>query len=137
MTRINATLKPQKLCDQHLIAEYREILRVFKLAKHTDKSPKEFTLGRGHVIFFFDKLLYAHKRFESLRNEILNRGFQPNMEFDPSILQGKMQLYNDWEGSEPTNELIIQRILDRASTMKSIRYSGKTITFDEYKKILH
>lgn len=134
MTRINATISPKKLCDQHLIAEYREILRVFKLAKTIEKPPKEFTLGIGHVTFFFDKLMYAHKRFDSLRSEIFDRGFRPKMEFDSTVLKSKTSLYNDWEGTDKANELVTLRILQRAEAMKGIRYRGKLVTFEEYKK---
>lgn len=137
MTRINGTVPAKKLCDSHLIAEYREILRVFKLAKRTDKVPTEFTLGTGHVVFFYDKLEYAHKRFECLRQEILDRGFTPKMEFDDKVLASKMQLYNDWPGTEEADVLIKQRLMDRAYSMKSIRYRGNLITADEYRNILY
>jgi len=137
MTRINGTVPAKKLCDSHLIAEYREILRVFKLAKRTDKAPTEFTLGTGHVVFFYDKLEYAHKRFECLRQEILDRGFTPKMEFDDKVLASKMQLYNDWPGTEEADILIKQRLMDRAYSMKSIRYRGNLITADEYRNILY
>ena len=137
MTRINSKIPPKKLCDSHLVAEYREILRVFKLAKRIDNAPKEFTLGKGHVLFFYDKLKYAHDRFESLRQEIIDREFIPKMEFDPSILEHKQNLYNDWEGTPQADELIRQRIMERAKSMKDIRYKGNLITVDQYRKILY
>jgi len=137
MTRINGTIPAKKLCDSHLVAEYREILRVFKLAKLTDKAPKEFTLGTGHVLFFYDKLQYAHKRFESLRQEILDRGFTPKMEFDNTVLEPKMQLYNDWQGTQEADDLIKQRLMDRAYSMKNIRYRGSIITADQYRDMIY
>jgi len=137
MTRINAHIAPKKLCDSHLVAEYREILRVFKLAKYTDKIPRQFTLGKGHVIFFYDKLKYVHDRFESLKHEIRERGFTPKIEFDESILESKMNLYNDWSGYLYADALIRQRLIERASSMKDIRYYGKAITVEEYSNILH
>jgi len=136
MTRINATVPPKKLCDQHLIAEYREILRVFKLARRTNTAPKKFTLGTGHVSFFYDKLKYAHNRFQLLRREVLDRGFTANMEFDSSILLGKENLYNDWIGTKEANKLVTNRMLERAKSMGKLRYMGKLITKEDYEKML-
>jgi len=59
------------------------------------------------------------------------------MEFDPEILESKRYLYNPWEATEISKELIRQRILERALTMKNIRYRGELITFDQYKKLLY
>ena len=48
MTRINVGICEEELCDQHLVAEYRELPRLFG---HIPKGPIPgcFTLGRGHV----------------------------------------------------------------------------------------
>lgn len=138
MTRINSKISPNKLCDSHLIAEYREILRVFKLAKKTDKSPKYFTLGKGHVIFFYDKLKYVYERFEFLKKEVFSRGFDPKINFDFTVLKNKENLYNDWKGPQNlADELVRKRILERAKNMKSIRYRGNSISFEDYRKILY
>jgi len=54
MTRINL-IDPSVLHSKHLVAEYREIVRVFALARksqdemHKKKVPNEYTLGTGHV----------------------------------------------------------------------------------------
>ena len=76
MTRVNADIKPLQLVDQHLLAEYREILRVNTVAlngiskhglKYISSLPNEFTLNTGHVKFFCDKLLFIKNRFESIK----------------------------------------------------------------------
>lgn len=76
MTRINC-IDPILLNDAALGAEYRELPRVFGLVrkaaakglKPTDlKIPKNYTLGKGHVLFFYDKLLYLMLRYD---NEIV------------------------------------------------------------------
>jgi deoxyribonuclease (pyrimidine dimer) len=140
MTRINATIPPASLCDQHLVAEYREILRTTTLAtnKPVDKSklPQTFTLGTGHVKFFYDKLKYIHLRFNSLRQELINRGYDVSIEWDDGRVSGHLSLYNDWYGTSEANQLVIDRIYERALTMKKITLSGKQITADEYKLIL-
>lgn len=57
MTRVNC-IPVQELTVKHLVAEYREIPRLFKLARIL--KPNEFvplyTLGAGHCKLFYDKL---------------------------------------------------------------------------------
>lgn len=83
MTRINLTLVSE-LADQHLIAEYRELPRVFgAVRKHVANGKKvwqfkiseHFILGSGHVTFFYNKLEFLRKRQEAIIAECLKRGF--------------------------------------------------------------
>ncbi|PID34675.1 MAG: endonuclease [candidate division SR1 bacterium] len=80
MTRINL-IPPQDLADQHLIAEYRELPRIFgavrtKLEQNKKIIPgKTFKLGTGHVIFFYDKLGFLEKRYYQIVEECKKRGF--------------------------------------------------------------
>lgn len=83
MTRINLTLVSE-LADQHLMAEYRELPRVFSaVRKHVQngkrlkdfKISSTFILGTGHVTFFYDKLEFLRLRQIELINECLKRGF--------------------------------------------------------------
>lgn len=81
MTRIN-TIDPNLLLDQHLTREYQEITRVSTLSRpytKADRVPKEYVLGTGHVIFFYDKGLYLADRCEKLYVECIRRGF--NVEY--------------------------------------------------------
>lgn len=137
MTRINATIPPAALCDQHLVAEYKEILRTNALAtkKPLDvkRIPSSFTLGTGHVLFFYDKLKYIHHRFESLRNELLQRGYIANITYDGAKIQSEYpHLYNDWSGTDEANDLVIDRIYERALTMKKITWYRNILTPDDY-----
>ncbi|MFC2494990.1 MAG: pyrimidine dimer DNA glycosylase/endonuclease V [Candidatus Absconditicoccaceae bacterium] len=81
MTRINL-LPPSQLADQHLIAEWRELPRVFGLVKKklVEKKPilpgVKYTMGTGHVRFFYDKLLFLQKRHQDLVKEAQKRGFK-------------------------------------------------------------
>ncbi len=80
MTRINL-VDPSELHTKHLVAEYREIVRVFDLARkcqheiHKKKIPSEYTLGTGHVLFFYDKLKFISTRYDQLCAEMQARGF--------------------------------------------------------------
>lgn len=82
MTRINLTLVSE-LADQHLMAEYRELPRVFgavreRIAKGQGFSdiPKDFRLGTGHVKFFYDKIGFLFLRQNAIIKELLKRGYQ-------------------------------------------------------------
>lgn len=83
MTRINV-IPVQELHGTHLVAEYKEIVRVFALARncqyelHKKKIPNEYTLGSGHVLFFYDKLKYITNRYDLLCTEMLARGYTCN-----------------------------------------------------------
>jgi len=145
MTRINAHIQVKTLCDRHLIAEYREILRPNKLA--INKAQKEgksllnniqqtFTLGTGHVTFFYDKLKYIELRFNLLKTELINRGINANINYELPNIKEYLWLYNDWNNNAIANDLIIDRILERAKGMKVLHYNKKQISISEYKLLL-
>jgi len=80
MTRINCGIKPASLTTKHLIAEHREIVRipncVSKGRFNLEGQPSKFTLGKGHVKFFYTRLGYLKKRYEQIYSECLKRGFR-------------------------------------------------------------
>lgn len=86
---------PAELSRQHLLAEYRELPRVFSLARDTKpgEAPGAYTLGRGHVLFFYDKLGWLADRHRSLVNEMRARGYAVNY---PEPPQGAEHLYGDY-----------------------------------------
>lgn len=116
MTRINAGIPPAELTKPHLIAEHREIKRVPNcVAKgrfNMKGQPMEFTLGEGHVKFFYDKLGYLKERYEELYAECKNRNIDVQYYGDawnniPNELMG---------GYNPTDrdrEIIRERIKER------------------------
>ncbi len=71
MTRINC-VDVTLLTDQHLFIEYREITRVRSLARPL-KNYGEYTLGTGHVKFFYNKSKYLHQRLIDLQAEMDKR----------------------------------------------------------------
>jgi len=87
MTRINL-VPPKELSRQHLLAEYRELPRVFSLARKRISFdqirhpwhygvPPQFTLGRGHMLFFTGRLLFLLVRYQSLIDEMRRREYKP------------------------------------------------------------
>lgn len=79
MTRINL-VPVTSLMDEHLLAEHRELKRIPSMIRQGRVSfegiPENFTLGTGHVKFFYNKLGFLQSRYEALYNECLKRGFQ-------------------------------------------------------------
>jgi len=121
MTRINVAIKPIELTDKHLMAEHREIKRIPNCVgkgKYNMKGqPSEFTLGTGHVKFFYDKLGYLKTRYESLYAECIKRGFNVQYYGDawnnvPNNLMG------DYTPTNRDREIILERINERLSNVK-------------------
>lgn len=90
MTRINV-VPVEELCDQHLLAEFRELTRIpngilsGKLKPYYRDAPKEYTLGKGHVKFFVDKLAWLSTRYSEIYYECLRRKFKVKY-IHPNIL---------------------------------------------------
>jgi len=111
MTRINV-VPVEELHYSHLVAEYRELPRVFTLARNAQrdilggrkKLPTEWTLGKGHVTFYFDKLKYCSDRYEQLTKEMQNRNYNPKPIATESLLEGiDIKLIKDYI---PTKEAL-------------------------------
>lgn len=117
MTRINV-VHPKELTDKHLLAEYRELPRVFALAHswymqggQFDTLTREYTLGHGHVRFFYNKLGYCTKRHALLVNEMLSRGFRVTYKNPPSITISA--LAGDWTPTSNAIRINRERIDER------------------------
>ncbi len=140
MTRINANITPANLIDQHLLAEYREMVRVPSAVKKycisgkkIPKIPVDFKLGTGHVLYFYNKLHFLHKRFVSIKNELTKRTIANNMS-DEMFIDIDPIYYNDLQDGElvNANQLIVERIIERINKMKDPpRYNGKQISKEE------
>lgn len=120
MTRINL-VSPSTLCDQHLLAEFRELPRIPNalLRKSVEdlcdlNIPSEYCLGTGHVTFFYNKLMFLTLRYTDLYKECLFRGFNVIGIIPPVPKEGVYRLfYDEWQPSPSDIELNIQRINDR------------------------
>lgn len=110
MTRINCGIPVQNLNRKHLLAEHREIKRIPNLIKkgkyNLKGKPDEFTLNKGHVKFFYDKLKYLHLRYKSLYKECLRRGYEVQS-FEESFENLPKELYNMYKPS-PKDSLILK-----------------------------
>lgn len=117
MTRINC-VPPKELSRQHLLAEYRELPRVFKLAAEAFRrdtkvvAPAQYTLGAGHVKFFYSRLAYCAARFQALRTEMLCRGYKPHYDHPPLVNVGQ-EWWQDWLPTAAALDVNRRRILER------------------------
>ena len=120
MTRINI-VDPIELTDQHLVAEYREIFMVGSALQRSLKSknwnpnsiPKQYTLNKGHVKFFYNKGKYLSKRYDELRTEMKSRGMNPDNSRVFKREQWPNELWNDWTPRIEDYKIIRKRIQEK------------------------
>lgn len=143
MTRINATIEQSAfthddLLDQHLMIAYREVTRIANLArlpKRGEKFPEQYTLGTGHMKFFYDKGEFLAKQCQELYEACRARGFNvQHKEYKPH----GFSLNKPWE---PTKRAIVENIfrLDEKLKDKPTFYKlrGKPVAQDYYIKLLN
>jgi deoxyribonuclease (pyrimidine dimer) len=125
MPRINL-VPPSELADQHLFAEFREITRVPKVLAKSLKSyglagvqqriPKDFVLGTGHVMFFYNKGAYLMQRFAELQRELHKRGVNYNIQtcLDPDYtFWNNPKLCQDYVPTPEALSIIRERIAEK------------------------
>ena len=123
MTRINC-IPPTELTDKHLVAEYRELSRLFSLiegyaqriADGVDEKPLPpvYTLGKGHVRFFYDKAVWLAERQTQLVEEMLRRGFDPKFRYITELLSKVPEAYRGyWHVTTEAQAINRERIRHR------------------------
>ena len=161
MTRINLIL-PAELTDQHLFAEFREIKMIPKSLgrtlvsihrQHPDwvphgimvynhllsRIPKHYTLGKGHVYFFYNKGAYLRERYEVIKRELTARGINYNTGsvFDPDGHMRNNWLNNWYVPTDAALALIRARIADRIAMKPQWYRKTPTIDLPQPHKFLH
>lgn len=132
MTRVNL-VPVTELADQHLFAEFRELKMVPKSLARSLRSferkcpadpvsgllaslPPAYTLGAGHVSFFYDKGLYLQQRYSLIRHELRRRGvaFNEAAMLDPDrVFERDRRLRNDYTPTAEALALVRARIAER------------------------
>lgn len=137
MARVNVGLNPRLLSDQHLVAESVEITMITGgLRSHNYKLkgpiPQKFSLGKGHINFFKNKLKYLEKRLTEVNNEMVRRGFKPGTYIDLNEFPSEYR--HDWKPSMEDSSELRARVADRLLNPKNgkqgrdyHRYYGKVI----------
>jgi len=116
MTRINVGVKPQELIGKHLIAEHREIKRIpncIRKGKYNlDGIPDRFKLGTGHVKFFYNKLGYLKRRYDSLYSECIARGYNVTY-YGDAWNDIPLNLLGDYHPTNEDRKIVLERINER------------------------
>lgn len=126
MTRINV-VEPSELTNKHLMGELHEITRVYGLVRKAQerkinkynfkdkiKQPEAYTLGTGHVYFFYDKLKFITKRYYALNQEAFKRNFNVNPIDKESLVAGIQDWwFGDYQPTQEAIEINRQRIQER------------------------
>jgi deoxyribonuclease (pyrimidine dimer) len=120
MTRINC-LPVNRLRDDHLGAEYNELPRAVTLAREAlargerpddPRNPDRYTLGEGHVRFFYPRMGYLQRRWGQIVAECLARGRVVNYpELDISGFPPEW--CQDWDPDARAFLINLARILER------------------------
>ena len=124
MTRINL-VDPTELSRQHLVAEYRELPRIFTLVRAAQgkglkpvniKAPAVYVLGHGHMLFFYDKCMFLLRRQQSLIREMRLRGYDPKFDRPDDLINGlEAHWLNDYEPTEAALAINRARIKERSN----------------------
>lgn len=132
MTRINC-IPVEELTNRHAQAEYREIVRPFALVRRAQqngvspynlraryKIPEDYTLGTGHVVFFYDKLQYLLNRYKQLQAELTKRKFELNPVPEEALKEGiRPCWFGDYIPTKQAQEINRARIAKRLSGDKT------------------
>lgn len=120
MTRINC-VPVTELCNKHLFAEWRELPRIQSYLNKSLKKdimktllcevPPRYTLGSGHVKFFYNKLYWILNRYDELTSELLQRGY--NIEPRQLEINAPLQFWNNWKPTGQDMKTNRERIKER------------------------
>ena len=137
MVRVNL-IEPSRLSDQHLIAEYDEILMLVAYIRSKpsiDNLPQNYCLGKGHMRFFKDKVSYLKERHELLKKEMANRGFKTEKTIDLDSFDSLNK--GSWQPGGDDFKIIKARIKEKLALKPTYyRYYSKYESTDFFFNLL-
>ena len=123
MTRVNCGIPVKKLTKAHVIAEHREIKRIpncISKGRYSMKDqPSEFTLGKGHVKFFYDKCGYLKKRYEELYARCIELKVDATY-FGRAWDGVPQEMMGDYIPTDKDREILIERLIERDESYKVV-----------------
>ena len=97
--------------------------------ERTNKSiPKQFTLNKGHVKFFYDKGKYLSERYDELIKEMKRREMSPDPLRTFKKEQWPDELFNSWKPNDYDLKVIRKRITTKINLKPDCyKWNGKKI----------
>lgn len=135
MTRINV-VPPEMLTDQHIRAEYRELPRAFPLAAAALRrgvvlGPPRYTMGEGHVTFFYSRTDYLADRHAAIVAELLKRGY--NLEHREPLTRVVGYGVSRWQPTERDISVNLERLCERLRSQPGFyKYYRQPVSADFY-----
>lgn len=125
---------PSELCDQHLLAELREIKLIpngvlsgrIKIDKNI---PDHYVLGKGHIKFFTTRIRFLGNRYSELLKEARKRNFK--VQYMWPIRASIVLPQGDYEPTASDYAINRQRIRERMP--KVPLYYGKVVDLSFFK----
>lgn len=114
-------MDPTLLLDSHLGAEYRELPRIYGLVLAAQMrgvrpgaftAPPKYTLGQGHCLFFYNKLMWLNERYSKLVQECRLRGRAVNFS-DPPLNVLDPGWFGYWLPTDEDVAINIKRLNER------------------------
>lgn len=128
MTRVNV-VPVGELTNEHAFGEYKEILRPISKVRdalmkypnkwafykaYDKKIPAEYTMGKGHETFFFNKLRYIAERYQQLCQWRKERGYKYKEISVEKLLDGLPDfVLQSYTPTQQALEINRQRIAER------------------------
>jgi len=130
------------LLDQHLRAEFREIIMSIHFYKKSLASPKgidktkissKYTLNQGHAYMWYNKFGYIKKRYFELLDEMKLRGFKTDeieSKFIPLFDEViPLEIQNDYTPTQEDIQINLDRIKEKIKLRPNwYKFYSETIT---------
>jgi len=141
--RCNCRINPKNLTDEHLFAESRELKMLPSLFKKVgiksiNKVPVEFTLGRGHMLFFLYKSIYTLNRYYQVLSECHRRNISVDDESYRWAIYQNSTFNSDYQETGKEKQILINRISEKIknSPKEYFHYNHKRISKEEAIELL-
>jgi len=123
MTRINVGILPEELETDLLLAEHRELKRIPNCIKkgrfNLNGIPDRFTLGEGHVKFFYKRLGYLKDRYQKLYAQCKERKLNVQ-DYSDSFEGIPEYFFGTYQETPRDREILLKRFSERGHKLRKV-----------------